>query len=59
VRCGGRWLTSETALQRFLEELTPDLEVAGVGPGVEPKQRGNSHQASVTSAEQELERLGI
>jgi hypothetical protein len=59
VRCGGRWLTSETALQRFLEALTPQLEVAGAAPGSEPKQRGNTRQASVTGAEQELERLGI
>jgi hypothetical protein len=55
VRCGGRWLTSREALQRFAERLTPRLD------GEEPpvlRTPARQRQASERAA-RELEDLGI
>jgi hypothetical protein len=53
LRIGGRWVTSASALQRFAEALTPQLD-GGATPAT-PTQR----QRAAERAGKELEALGI
>jgi hypothetical protein len=60
VRCGGRWLTSESALKRFLDALTPVVEGASSAQTPEPSQPHRlTQRTGADHAQQELERLGI
>jgi hypothetical protein len=55
LRCGGRWLTSREALQRFALALTPRLD-APAAPAIRtPAQRRRSSER----AEKILEKAGI
>ena len=55
VRLGSRWITSQEALQRFAERLTPRLDAAD-----QPTPRGPAkrHRDSDRAAEQ-LDELGL
>jgi len=55
VRLGGRWLTSQEALQRFMERLTPALEPGQMAQPRTPAERLRSSER----AGAELARLGI
>jgi hypothetical protein len=55
VRLGGRWVTSQDALQRFAERLTPRIEGA---PAAVPRTPERRRRASERAAA-ELERQGI
>jgi hypothetical protein len=54
IRLGGRWMTSQEALQRFIERLTP--EVRSDAPVTRSPAR---RERASRRAEQELERIGI
>jgi hypothetical protein len=56
VRLGGRWVTSREALQRFTEQLTPNLDAGRATPT--PRTPGHRQRASERAGRQ-LERLGI
>ncbi len=53
-RCGGRWITSLEALERFIAAQTPDLGQSIQLPRTPAARRRASEQAA-----QALERLGI
>ena len=55
VRVGGRWLTSQEALARFAERLTPDLSSE---PAPAPRSPAARRRAGERAAE-ELDRLGL
>jgi hypothetical protein len=55
VRLGGRWVTSEQALQRFVEALTPKLSE---DPSPNPRTAAKRQRAS-EAAGRELEKLGM
>jgi Protein of unknown function (DUF1580) len=54
-RCGGRYLTSEEALARFLDRQNPDREVADAPPPRTPGQR----RRAAERAGETLTRMGI
>ena len=45
VRCGGRWVTSEEALARFMQRLTPDLQNDAPAPRT-PAQRQRASEVA-------------
>jgi hypothetical protein len=55
VRVGGRWLTSEEAMGRWAERLTPRLDNDKAPATRSPARR----QRAAAQAEQELEQAGI
>jgi hypothetical protein len=55
LRLGGRWITSEEALQRFAERLTPRPESKAAPAPRAPAQR----RRAAERAAKELEREGI
>ena len=62
IRCGGRWLTSVDAVQRFIEAQTPDdLDPpAGVAVPQSPTPRPTAkRERAADRAGRELSRLGI
>lgn len=54
-RLGGRWLTSEAAISRFIAAQTPATSTAPTPPVHTPRQR----QRSATKASERLDRIGI
>jgi hypothetical protein len=56
VRCGGRWLTSLEAVQRFIAAQTPDLPTTA--DDLVPRTSGRRERAA-DRAGRELSRLGI
>jgi hypothetical protein len=62
IRCGGRWLTSVEAVQRFIEAQTPDdpEPPAGVAVPLSPTPRPPTRrERAADRAGRELSRLGI
>ncbi len=62
VRAGARWLTTESALQLFLESLTPILPDDAASEPVTAQaklQRHAARQDAQKRAQQELDKLGI
>jgi hypothetical protein len=55
VRVGGRWLTTEEALARWAERLTPPLDVENAPPPRSPARRRRESER----AERQLNNLGI
>src|SRR5262245_53624302 len=55
VRVGGRWLTSEEALARWAERLTPRLDAERAAP---PRPAAQRRRAGERAA-RELDRIGI
>jgi Protein of unknown function (DUF1580) len=55
IRLGGRWLTSNEALARFAERLTPNLDAEA---SATPRTRAARERAA-GRAERELDKLGI
>jgi hypothetical protein len=55
LRLGGRWVTSDEALQRFAERLTPDLTNCPSQVSHSPAAR----QRASERAARQLEKLGI
>jgi Protein of unknown function (DUF1580) len=53
LRLGGRWVTSREAIQRFMERLTPRVDVEA-----QPAPRSPGQRASERAAE-ELRRRGV
>ena len=53
VRIGGRWMTTRSALQRFVERLTPD---AGAAP---PSPSARRQEQKDKADDAELDRLGL
>lgn len=56
IRLGCRWMTSQEALQRFVDRLTPRIE--DNPPGQRPQTVGQRSRASQRAAE-ELKKFGI
>jgi hypothetical protein len=46
IRLGGRWVTSEQALQRFAEQLTPVVGVTSLPAPRSPKRTKRAERAS-------------
>lgn len=56
VRLGGRWITSDEALQRFVEAQTPDFAVEETPA---PPRSPTARQRASSKAARRVEKLGI
>jgi hypothetical protein len=56
ARLGGRWVTSDEALQRFAEALTTTLPTGAPPP---PRTTSATRRRAADQAERELNRIGI